>query len=442
MMSYRILLAGATGVIGRRLIPLLRRAGHEVTGTTRSAAKIAALRDLGAEACVVDVFDAAALSQAVAAVRPEIVIHQLTDLPPGLDPSRMSDAIIRNARIRDEGTRNLITAAIAAGARRLIAQSIAWAYAPGPTPYIESDPLDVEAEGNRAISVGGVASLEHQVLNASPLLGIVLRYGKIYGPGTGTDEPSEAAIACRCRSLCRFAGHRSRHDRGLQHRRTEPAGGGCQSTPRPPLGIRFPSIRLNDIREQGARTMTMDSLDATPAIAGPTKQRRQHRKRPLLIGLAAIAIVAAAHGVLHLVIPQMEAWNTGPASHQGMMMSDMTGSESGTQARPAAIVTPVACEKLPNVPGKSLTTVIVTYPPGGYSPRHRHPGSVTGFVLKGTLRSQLAGTPAGTYTVGQSWFEPPGTIHLFVENTSTTEPAELLAIFVADNDCGPLSIPD
>lgn len=193
MMSYRILLAGATGVIGRRLIPLLRKAGHEVTGTTRSAAKIAALRDLGAEACVVDVFDAAALSQAVAAARPEVVIHQLTDLPSGLDPSRMNDSIIRNARIRDDGTRNLIKAAIAAGARRLIAQSIAWAYAPGPTPYIESDPLDVEAEGNRAISVGGVASLEHQVLNASPLEGIILRYGKIYGPGTGADEPSDTA---------------------------------------------------------------------------------------------------------------------------------------------------------------------------------------------------------------------------------------------------------
>jgi quercetin dioxygenase-like cupin family protein len=188
--------------------------------------------------------------------------------------------------------------------------------------------------------------------------------------------------------------------------------------------------------------MTMDSLNGIPAVADPTTQRHRRLKRPLLAGLAAIAIVAAAHGVLHLVIPQMEAWMRPPMSHQGMMMSDMTSDESGAQTRPAAIVTPVACEKLPNVPGKSITTVIVNFPPGAYSPRHRHPGSVTGFVLKGTLRSQLAGTPAGTYTVGQSWFEPPGTIHLFVENTSTTEPAELLAIFVADNDCGPLSIPD
>lgn len=189
--------------------------------------------------------------------------------------------------------------------------------------------------------------------------------------------------------------------------------------------------------------MTMDSLNGTPAVTDPTRQRPHRLKRPLLIGLAAAAIVAAIPAVRQLVIPQIETWIAQPVSHQGMMMSDMTGAETGAQAqRPATIVTPVSCEKLPNVPGKSITTVTVTFPPGAYAPRHRHPGSVTAFVLKGTLRSQLAGTPAGTYTVGQSWFEPPGTIHLFAENASATEPAELLAIFVADNDCGPLSIPD
>ena len=83
------------------------------------------------------------------------MIHQLTDLPPGLDPSRMQEATSRNARIRDEGTRNLVRAAIAAGARRLIAQSIAWAYAPGMEPHREADPLDIGAEGTRGISVRG-----------------------------------------------------------------------------------------------------------------------------------------------------------------------------------------------------------------------------------------------------------------------------------------------
>jgi quercetin dioxygenase-like cupin family protein len=87
-----------------------------------------------------------------------------------------------------------------------------------------------------------------------------------------------------------------------------------------------------------------------------------------------------------------------------------------------------------------LTTAIVEFPPGAYSPKHRHPGSVTAFVLKGILRSQLAGGPIGTYKPGETWFEPPGVLHLFAENASGTEPAELLAIFVADDNCGPLVI--
>ena len=152
-MSYRVLLAGATGVIGKRLAPLLRDAGYEVAGTTRSAAKAEMLRALGVEPVVVDVFDAEAMSQAVVALRPDVVIHQLTDLPKGLDASRMAEGIARNARIRDEGTRNLVRAATAGGARRLVAQSIAWAYAPGPEPHPERDPLDLEAEGSRALSV-------------------------------------------------------------------------------------------------------------------------------------------------------------------------------------------------------------------------------------------------------------------------------------------------
>ena len=188
-MPYRIFLAGATGVIGRRLATLLRDAGHEVTGTTRSSQKIDALRAIGVEPAVVDVFDANALAQAVAAARPDIVIHQLTDLPRGLDPAHMDEAIRRNARLRTEGTRHLVDAAVAAGARRLIAQSIAWAYAPGPEPHAESDPLDIGAEGLRAVSVGGIVALERAVLDA-PLEGLVLRYGQLYGPGTGTDRPA------------------------------------------------------------------------------------------------------------------------------------------------------------------------------------------------------------------------------------------------------------
>ena len=193
MTGHRIFLAGASGAVGSRLTPLLLSAGHYVCGTTRSRAKADALRLLGAEPVVVDVFDAAALSCAVAAARPDIVIHQLTDLPKDLDPRQMSAAMIRTARLRSEGTRNLVRAAIAAGARRLVAQSIAWAYAPGAEPHAETDPLDAGAEGDGRINVQGLIALEDLTLKSPPLEGVVLRYGQLYGPGTASDRPSNHA---------------------------------------------------------------------------------------------------------------------------------------------------------------------------------------------------------------------------------------------------------
>jgi nucleoside-diphosphate-sugar epimerase len=188
-MAIRVFLAGASGAVGRRLVPLLRDAGYDVFGTTRSAAKAKGLTAAGVTPVVVDVFDAPALSKAVVESRPAIVIHQLTDLPPGLDPALMAEATVRNARIRSEGTRNLVAAAREAGAKRLIAQSIAWAYAPGPEPHREEDPLDLEAKTIGKVSVDGVAALERQTLNSPLLEGIVLRYGALYGPGTGADTP-------------------------------------------------------------------------------------------------------------------------------------------------------------------------------------------------------------------------------------------------------------
>jgi nucleoside-diphosphate-sugar epimerase len=185
-MSRCLFLAGAAGAIGRRLAPLLVADGWRVVGTTRSPQKAELLRSLGVEPAVVDVFDAHALADALAQARPSVVVHQLTDLPPGLDPSRMAEATARNARIRDEGTRNLIAAAERAGALRFVAQSVAFAYADGPLPHRETDALNVGAEGRAGVSARGVASLEAQVLGAK-LKGIVLRYGRLYGPGTGFD---------------------------------------------------------------------------------------------------------------------------------------------------------------------------------------------------------------------------------------------------------------
>ncbi len=180
----RIFLAGATGVIGRRLVPLLVAAGHHVTGTTRSAEKAAALTAAGAQPCVVDVYDAAALTQAVVLARPDVVIHQLTDLPQVLDPAAMAQALARNARLRVEGTANLITAMLAAKASRLIVQSIAFAYAPGPEPHGEDDPLNAGG-----VSADAVVTMERMATATPGLAGLVLRYGRLYGPGTWAARP-------------------------------------------------------------------------------------------------------------------------------------------------------------------------------------------------------------------------------------------------------------
>lgn len=149
------------------------------------------------------------------------------------------------------------------------------------------------------------------------------------------------------------------------------------------------------------------------------------------LGIAA-ALAVGAIGIWTGATPKPHG---GHAVHAEAVPADAAG-------RPATIVKPLSCEKLPNVPGKSMTTALVQFPPNAYSPRHRHPGSVMAFVVKGTVRSQLEGGPVGTFGAGGTWFEPPGTIHLFAENASATEPAELLAIFVADDDCGPLVIRD
>ena len=176
-----IFLAGATGVIGRRLVPLLRDAGHAVTGTSRSEEKASALEVLGAKGVVVDVYDARALLKAMSAAHPDVVIHQLTDLPQSLDAGRPAN-FEGNARLRIEGTRNLMAAASVVGARRVIAQSIAFIYADAAGARVETDPLDRNPA--RAATVDAVQSLEQQVLGVPGIDGVVLRYGRLYGPGT------------------------------------------------------------------------------------------------------------------------------------------------------------------------------------------------------------------------------------------------------------------
>lgn len=187
----KIFLAGAGGVIGRRLMPLLRKAGHDVAGTTRSADKAAALRALGAEPVVVDVFDDAALTRAVVAAAPQVVIHQLTDLPYAPNTPQYQEGLARNARLRIEGTRNLVAAAKAAGVKRLIAQSIAFVYAKGEGVRTETDPLDTDAA--RRGTVDAVVALEQATLSMPE--GIVLRYGFLFGPGTWFGDEVRASPA-------------------------------------------------------------------------------------------------------------------------------------------------------------------------------------------------------------------------------------------------------
>jgi nucleoside-diphosphate-sugar epimerase len=190
-MTDKIFLAGAAGAIGLRLSRLLVARNFEVTGTTRSQERADQLRSIGVEPVLVDVFDATALAQSVVAAQPDVVMHQLTDLSGGFDEPHRKETLAHNARIRREGTANLIRAALGAGARRIVAQSIAWMYRPRTPPYRESDPLLCEAEGDRGISLGGVKALETQVLNTRGIEGVVLRYGTLYGPGTGRGEPHD-----------------------------------------------------------------------------------------------------------------------------------------------------------------------------------------------------------------------------------------------------------
>ena len=187
-MTTCIFLAGASGAIGRRLAPLLVGNGWRVFGSTRRRDTAAELKKAGVEPVVVDVFDADALRNHLDEIRPDVVIHQLTDLPYALEASKMTAALARNARLRDVGTSNLVAAALHAGARRLIAQSISFIYDEGAKPHVETDPLLPVTHPVYGETVQGVLSLERQVTEA-PLEGLVLRYGLLYGPGTGFDAP-------------------------------------------------------------------------------------------------------------------------------------------------------------------------------------------------------------------------------------------------------------
>ncbi|HXN36924.1 MAG TPA: NAD(P)-dependent oxidoreductase [Solirubrobacteraceae bacterium] len=183
----RVFLAGATGAIGGPLVRVLVAEGHQVTGMTRSAAKADALRAAGAEPAVADALDAAAVGKVISEANPDAVIHQLTAIPERLDPRKIVRDFALTDRLRTDGTRILVEAARAAGAKRILAQSIAFAYAPGPAGavHVESDPLTGDPPKQFRRSADAIAQLERTVLDAG---GQVLRYGYFYGPGSAISQ--------------------------------------------------------------------------------------------------------------------------------------------------------------------------------------------------------------------------------------------------------------
>jgi nucleoside-diphosphate-sugar epimerase len=181
----RVFVAGATGAIGKQLVPQLIEAGHQVTAMTRSKEKLGEIYELGAEPILCDVFDAGRLGTVVAQAEPEAVINELTDLPQSLNPRKLKEYYAANNRVRREGTSNLLSAARGAGVRRFLVQGAAYWYAPTGGPVkVEEAPLYLDAPAPIGPAVKTIKEVEEAVLSADSIEGVVLRYGMFYGPGT------------------------------------------------------------------------------------------------------------------------------------------------------------------------------------------------------------------------------------------------------------------
>ena len=196
----RVFLAGATGAIGKRLVPLLVTNGHEVTGLTRSPEKAERLRAAGAEPVVADALDERAVLDAVTRAEPEVVVHQCTALS-SLNLRKFDEAFAPTNRLRTEGTDHLLAAARAAGARRFVAQSFAgWPYArEGGPAKSEDDPLEPNPPAAMGRTLDAIRYLESTVVEAKGIEGLALRYGGFYGPETSISEGGEHLDALRRR---------------------------------------------------------------------------------------------------------------------------------------------------------------------------------------------------------------------------------------------------
>jgi nucleoside-diphosphate-sugar epimerase len=201
-MKMRLFVAGATGAIGRQLVPRLVEAGHEVHGMTRSESKRAMLYELGAVPVVADALDPDQVAQAVARARPDVIVHQLTAIPPLLDLRHFDRDFALTNRLRTEGTDHLLSAGQAVGVQRFVAQSniIAYARTGGPVKS-EEDPVDPTPAREMRAMVAAIRHLEEAVLDARWTEGIVLRYGGFYGPGTSLAPGAEQVELVRRRKF-------------------------------------------------------------------------------------------------------------------------------------------------------------------------------------------------------------------------------------------------
>ncbi|WP_254508436.1 NAD-dependent epimerase/dehydratase family protein [Anatilimnocola floriformis] len=193
----KILIAGATGAVGRPLVAQLLAKGHQVVALTRSPEKAQALQAQGVEVAIADVFDAEAVKSAIRRAQPEIVIEQLTAYPKTYTPESMRAAAAFNQRIRLEGGANVLAAAQAAGVRRFLRQSIAFWASPGTGLADEDTPLANTTAPAVAADIGIVTELERRLLESANIEGIVLRYGFFYGPGTWFHPDGDAAQQVR-----------------------------------------------------------------------------------------------------------------------------------------------------------------------------------------------------------------------------------------------------
>jgi nucleoside-diphosphate-sugar epimerase len=203
----RVFVAGGTGVIGRRLLPQLVAAGHEVTATTRRQEKAELLHSLGAMPVVLDALDEKAVIEAVRSAAPDVVMNQLTDLPQRYQPRKLGPYFLSTMRLRVDGTRHLLSGARAAGSSRFIFQSIAFMYAlSGPMVLDEAAPIAVDAPDPNGVVYRGTLEGERLALEADGIAGVVLRYGQLYGPGTYFAADGDFARQARQRQLPIVAG--------------------------------------------------------------------------------------------------------------------------------------------------------------------------------------------------------------------------------------------